>query len=253
MNYLQHYIRLIRRASTHRTDLGYTEKHHVFPKSIFGQNKTIVVLTAREHYIAHALLEKIFIKRYGIDNHKTKKMIHAFFMMNITISNGQERYKNSRLFEHSKLRFIERMSGVNSPMYGKKRVFSEQHLLNLKASRKYGEDNTLYGIPRSTEAKEKMRKPKHAGHGNAVSIGRKGMEFSEEHKKNLSESHIGQVAWNKGKQWSEEQLKKLRESQKNKNKDFITDEYKKKLSDASKRVWAKRKAKKLEEQTNGTQ
>lgn len=246
MNYLQHYIKLIRRALSYRNDLGYTEKHHVFPKSIFGENKTIVVLTAREHYIAHALLEKIFIKRYGIDNHKTKKMIHAFFMMNVIKGNGQERYNNSRLFEHSKLRFIERMSGENSPMYGKKRIFTERHLLNMKASRKCGEDNSLYGVPRCEEVKEKMRKPKHAGHGAAVSIGRKGIEFSGEHKKNLSKSRIGQSTWNKGRPWTEEEKQKLSESQKNKDYSFMTEDYKKKISDSIKQVWSERRKKKQE-------
>ena len=32
------------------------------------------MLTAREHYIAHALLEKAFITRYGLHHYKTKKM-----------------------------------------------------------------------------------------------------------------------------------------------------------------------------------
>lgn len=72
MNYIKHYIKLIRKAQNTVPE-GYSEKHHVFPISIFGNNNFIVKLTGREHYISHALLEKIYIKRYGVNNKKTKK------------------------------------------------------------------------------------------------------------------------------------------------------------------------------------
>lgn len=40
----------------------YTEKHHIIPKSMGGQNKkdNYVLLTAREHFFAHELLYKIY-------------------------------------------------------------------------------------------------------------------------------------------------------------------------------------------------
>ena len=68
MNYLKTYCNLIRKTEQR----GYTKKkakeqglyvegHHTFPKSIYGKNTRIVYLTAREHYIAHALLERICI------------------------------------------------------------------------------------------------------------------------------------------------------------------------------------------------
>jgi len=252
MDYLKHYIKLIRKAQS-EPKKGYCESHHVFPKSIFGNNRYIVKLTAREHYIAHALLEKIYIKRYGINNFKTKKMIHAFFMMNNAASQGQHRYVNSRLFEASRLRFSEAMSGMNNPCYGKKRVFSEQHLANLRATFKKGKNNPMYGIPRDKETIAKMKKPKHSGHGAAVSQGRKGIKFSADHLKNLSESHKGQVAWNKGIPWSDASRQKMSESQKNKDKSFMTEEYKRKISESVKRVWAERRAKKIKEQTHGAE
>lgn len=105
MNYLKVYCNLIRKAENRTLPEGYTEKHHTFPKSIFGKNNRIVVLTAREHYIAHALLEKICIQRYGIHHQKTKKMIYAFWGMNNQKSNLQERYFNSKLYEGARIRF----------------------------------------------------------------------------------------------------------------------------------------------------
>lgn len=40
----------------------YCEKHHIIPKSEGGSNEpdNLVNLTAREHYIAHLLLDKIY-------------------------------------------------------------------------------------------------------------------------------------------------------------------------------------------------
>jgi hypothetical protein len=110
MNYLKHYCKLIRKAEKRTLTEGYVEKHHIFPKSIFGNNNKLVVLTAREHYIAHALLEKIYIKRYGLKNNKTIKMITAFWCMNN--QNTKNQYFNSHLYESSRIRFIDSIKGV---------------------------------------------------------------------------------------------------------------------------------------------
>lgn len=111
MNYLRTYCNLIRKAEQR----GYTKKkakeqglyvegHHTFPVSIFGKNKRIVYLTAREHYITHALLERICIQRYGESNWKTKKMIYAFWRLNTDTERNI--HLNSHLYEKSKLNFI---------------------------------------------------------------------------------------------------------------------------------------------------
>lgn len=134
MNYLKHYCNLIRKVENRTPPEGYTEKHHIFPKSIYGKNNRLVVLTAREHYIAHALLEKVFIKRYGLKDKRTIKMITAFWCMNN--QNTKNEYFNSYLYESSRTRCIdskigvklidshrqkisEALSGKNNPMYGK--------------------------------------------------------------------------------------------------------------------------------------
>jgi hypothetical protein len=114
MNYLKSYCNLIRKAEKR----GYTKKkakeqglyvegHHTFPVSIYGKNKRIVYLTAREHYIAHALLERICIRRYGLEHWKTKKMMYAFWSLNR--KNSRNNYLNSYLYEQSKLNFSELM------------------------------------------------------------------------------------------------------------------------------------------------
>jgi hypothetical protein len=109
MNYLKTYCNLIRKAENRTPPKSYTEKHHIFPKSIYGNNNKIVVLTAREHYIAHALLEKALIKRYGINDDRTKKMIIAFWCMNNQKTKNE--YSNSHLYEASRIRFVNTIKG----------------------------------------------------------------------------------------------------------------------------------------------
>jgi hypothetical protein len=147
MNYLKVYCNLIRKAENRTPPEGYIEKHHTFPKSIFGKNDRIVIFTPREHYIAHLLLEKICIKRYGIDDERTKKMNLACFLMR----NRSEKY-NSHLYEQVRKRYIdnmkERMGGENNPSYGvpcseeRKQKIREKHL----------------GRKASQETKDKMSK-----------------------------------------------------------------------------------------------
>jgi hypothetical protein len=202
MDYFKHYIKLVRKAENRDAPLGYVERHHVFPKSIFGENKRIVKLTAREHYIAHALLEKIYITRYGMKNPITYKMTRAFFLMNNAEGRGQNRYINSKLYETNRIRFSNSVSGSNSPMYGKKRVFTEEHIANMRASRKIGKDNPLYGIPRSEEIKQKIKNSKQNISDETkskISKAHKGVKLSDYHRQRLSESHKGNIPSTKGK------------------------------------------------------
>jgi hypothetical protein len=165
MNYLKVYCNLIRKAENRTLPNGYTEKHHTFPKSIFGNNCRIVVLTAREHYIAHALLEKICIKRYGIKHWKTIKMSHAHHCMSLNKNTGQ-RYFNSLLFENLKYRLSE---------IQKNKVFSEETKEKMRKS-KLGNKAWL-NKKHKEESKQK------------VSKARKGKCLSKEHIEKLKVSH----------------------------------------------------------------
>lgn len=208
MNYLKVYCNLIRKAEKRIIPKGYTEKHHVFPKSIFGNNNRIVVLTAREHYIAHALLEKIYIKRYGLKNKKTFKMIFAYNMMSNV---GQ--YKNSSLYETFKTRFVKNNLGENHPMYGKRH--SEKSRMKMSKSHK----GKKISSPRSEEHIEKIRE---ANIGKIMDeevknkirksmLGKKQYIMTDEiRKKKISQSKIGTIPPNKGKSHSEETKEKIR-------------------------------------------
>ena len=54
-----------------RKSLGYFEEHHILPKSLNGTDRpeNLVNLTAREHFIAHALLIR-FLKGDALNKMK---------------------------------------------------------------------------------------------------------------------------------------------------------------------------------------
>jgi hypothetical protein len=73
--YSKWYNNLIHKAQLRGSIQGYKETHHIIPRSFGGDNikSNVVQLTAREHYIAHALLWKMkFEGIYG------SKMAFAF-------------------------------------------------------------------------------------------------------------------------------------------------------------------------------
>lgn len=144
MNYLKVYCNLIRKAENRTPPEGYTEKHHIFPVSIFGKNNIVVVLTGREHYIAHALLEKIYIKRYGLKDKRTQKMITAFWCMN-NLKN-KNKYLNSYLYEGARARKSLLMSGENNYMHG--RNHTDESKEKIRISR--------IGKKRSKKTREKL-------------------------------------------------------------------------------------------------
>ena len=186
MNYLKVYCNLIRKAENRTPPEGYTEKHHTFPVSIFGKNKRIVILTAREHYIAHALLEKIYIKRYGLYDKRTTKMTYAHHMMKVPNKGNKKRYYNSYLYQNLKKRFVNILSetrkGKNNPMYGKIMPQDERNKMSedrkgkkpsIETRRKMseaqkgekhhlygkmGENSPSYGRTHSLESRRKMSK-----------------------------------------------------------------------------------------------
>lgn len=116
MNYLKHYLALIRKAGCRETPTGYTEKHHIFPVSVYGNNDRIVALTAKEHFIAHLLLWKGFNRRYGKRNHKTVMMMLAAWGMRYgQLNRGNHQRYSSRTVSKLREAYAERIRGDNNP------------------------------------------------------------------------------------------------------------------------------------------
>ena len=65
MDYRQIYNCLVDKRRQDPPQNGYVERHHIVPKCLGGNDEisNLVILTAREHYIAHILLAKIYRTR----------------------------------------------------------------------------------------------------------------------------------------------------------------------------------------------
>lgn len=56
--YRRWYVALMERAAARVRPAGYIEQHHVTPRALGGDHRSVVALTYREHFLAHWLLTK---------------------------------------------------------------------------------------------------------------------------------------------------------------------------------------------------
>lgn len=118
MNYLKIYNNLIDSRRINEAD-GYSENHHIIPKCLGGSDDkdNLIKLTAREHFIAHLLLTKIYPNN--------NKISYAFNMM-LSTSDNQERYlPPSHWYEYRRKLFSE-----NHPL--KDPEIKKRHLENSR-------------------------------------------------------------------------------------------------------------------------
>lgn len=125
MNYNKLYDTLISNAifkNRVKSSKEYFELHHIVPLSLGGldQCKNTVLLTAREHFIAHWLLYKI---HKGTNRYK---MAHAWFSMT-RMSNNQKRY-TSKNYEKAKIAHSQAVS-----VFFKNRKISDEEMLKRKS------------------------------------------------------------------------------------------------------------------------
>lgn len=183
MNYLRVYINLIRKSQNQSKPNIY-EKHHVFPKSVYGKNNYVVKLSPRQHYVAHALLYKAFKSRYGSNHPKTFKMMCAFNAMHS--KNQEYKYINSRLYERLRKDFSESISGINNPFYGK--IHTEETKQKMKGPKPdiRGKNHYLWGKTVSDQTRKKQSDAK-KGDKNPMF----GKQISDSHRKKLSKTKAG--------------------------------------------------------------
>lgn len=94
MNYKKHYeLLILTRLNRVTLTTEYYEKHHILPKSMGGDNSknNIILLTAREHYIAHLLLYKFS---------KNLAMTRAFVMISSRLKINNRIYEEARLLKN---------------------------------------------------------------------------------------------------------------------------------------------------------
>jgi len=133
MNYNRIYTEIIENRLKNPITEGYTEKHHINPKSLGGLDNpdNLVKLSAREHFLCHYLLAKM----YDTESFNWYKMNHAFMMMKCESKNNN-RYFNSHLYESLKVNFSKVMSqnqqGMNNSQYGTCWVYNLEQDISRK-------------------------------------------------------------------------------------------------------------------------
>lgn len=105
------YYNIINNARSRKNiDNSYTEKHHIIPQSLGGNDHpdNLVLLTAREHFICHRLLTKITIGR------DKAKMVFALNGM-LSSNKFQSRHiSQSKTYEKIRRDFATEMSILHS-------------------------------------------------------------------------------------------------------------------------------------------
>ena len=108
MDYTNIYNNLMSSRKARNIKDGYYEVHHIVPKSLGGSNEdfNLVKLTAREHYVAHWLLTKIYPNNY--------KMLFAFSLMSGKLCPKGERIFSSSKHERCKLANIAALKAARA-------------------------------------------------------------------------------------------------------------------------------------------
>lgn len=162
------YYSIIYRAKARTDIVGYTEKHHIIPKCLGGDDSkdNLVVVTTREHFICHRLLPKMTI---GNDKHK---MLSAIFRM--MHSSQTERYVGtSHVYNTVKLEKAniasQLFSGTGNPFYGVKHTEEAKNKIRNARARQVIQQGTTMTL----EAREKLSKAA------------KGRILTDEHKRKI--------------------------------------------------------------------
>ena len=135
MNYQKIYDQLV----SHRQEnpaTGYTERHHILPKSLGGSDdpSNLVVLTGREHWVAHMLLHKI---------HRCLSTACACHRMTFC---KRGFIKNSRMFQYVREEHAKYASILGKQRVGKKNgSFGTMWICNvdLQENKKISKDDEI--------------------------------------------------------------------------------------------------------------
>ena len=157
MDYKRVYNQIIEnRKLTPLSKDEYGERHHIIPRSLGGTNEAenLVRLTAREHFICHALLAEM----YESETCEWYKMNYAFLMMNCN-SNNQNRYCNARLYELKREDIAKTrsfmQSGEKNSFYKKKHTLEAREAIR-NAFRCKNKDNMTYYERKVKERNDKL-------------------------------------------------------------------------------------------------
>ena len=216
MNYVNVYYSIVKNRLDNPVE-GYVERHHIVPKSEGGTDNddNIVALTAREHYICHLLLAKIY---------NDYKMYSAVVFMQCKTKRQKRDFKfNSHLYEQIRKDFsIKNSEAHKGHIPWNKGIPQSEEAKKKNSEAHKGRDTWMKGKHHTAEAKAKISNSKrgqqpwlkgkhHTAETKAkLSAARKGKKFkplSDQHKKAISEGNKGRKCANKGKRWVNDGIK----------------------------------------------
>ena len=189
MNYEKLYENLIANRRKLGTPEGYTEKHHIIPRSFGGTDDPVnlIALTAREHFMAHRFLARI---------HPDTGMVHAVFKMACS-NKTMGRYKvTNRVYEQLRIAHAHRVSTDE--------VSKQKKSLASKGKKQ---------SPEHIKARTESRK-------------QRGEWLTDETRKKISESNKGKAGFWKGKPIPQEFVEKRKQTMKERDGWAWTDERK---------------------------
>lgn len=239
MNYKKNYydyMNYVKTLNRNKNDGNYYEKHHIIPRSLGGDDSkdNLVLLTAREHFLAHYILWKF---------NPCRQTAYAFHTMIYMANSNQDRnYKmiSSKVYQRLKIQYAEYVSitnkgnktrlGTHLSDESKEKIarahrgkkLSEEHKQKDRLSnlgRKHSEEtkrkiseNNKGKHPMSEEHKNRLRMMSLGRHPSEetrrkMSISGKGRKFTNEHRLNLSKAAKGKII-------TEESKKKISETRK---------------------------------------
>ena len=184
--YTRWYYSIIQQSKT-RSLSGYTEKHHIIPKSLGGDNAkdNLAILTPREHFICHLLLTKM------TEGTNKQKMIFGLWRMSVPT---QDRHRiTSTQYEKIRNEFCKANSNKHKGKVNSKESLDKRRATMLE---RYGTMVTF--IKHTDTAKEK------------VSQANTGRKHTKEELSTMREAHLGSK--NASSKLTEEQVIKIKQS-----------------------------------------
>ena len=141
-----------RRKTRKKSRENYFESHHIIPKCLGGKNnkENRVLLTAKEHYIVHCLLvkmyEKVCPKIYA-------KMVYSLHSFNMCCLHKRYMIPSSKV-----IKIREQLSSLKKGKSWRKKPHTIQEIENFKQNHwtKTGHAHPLLGKNHTRESKNKM-------------------------------------------------------------------------------------------------
>jgi len=217
MNYEKIYFKIIDKANLENRKKGgsvHYEKHHIKPRSLFKElekdNNNIVLLTPKEHFICHMLLERIYDCRqmkyaiWRMCNDKTYKVSSRYYeyVKNKIVTESSRLNKGRKLSEEHKRKISLGLSGRTHSEEVKAKMRNSydpsKHIVSDELRKKLSENATkrFKGIKKSDEFRKHLSEIM-SGSGNTM-YGKCNKDFMteeayEQYRKNLSKSLKGHI------------------------------------------------------------